>query len=1410
MDQRTGQIILNGAPSQHDRRLPALGGDYAPVDGRSFAELLDFPVKFGALLNFYDLDDRVDGDWVGFFASDPTMILAALATADPDAMEREFVRLERLTQRVQVLERKFELLCAVFAFIQGIARRINDALMALDPPPGGSVGAQLWELLVSLITRSLRAELQRLKDDAEGAGLPQALGRPVPLDWHGFLAIWGLRDGCPDGAIYRGRSPGRKIDHALPHLASIFAAFRDAFADLADFARANLEASLAAPYHKPQIGLFIAFARLFETAQATVNQTSDRFRHFYYEDVLRGRPAGPVPDEVYLTFALAAEEGVSRSTVPAKTLFPAGQDADGRDILYASDRALTVTAAAIAQVRTLRVLRGPLVLEPFASLSGVEEASVVRRVLGSEVAFAQAAAQSIAWPIFGAEAVGLTEVTVTTPATLGFAVTSSCLLLTGGTRQVQLIVGYSQAFQVEQLYPRLEQLAAIVGSDPATIFRQILEGAFTVEASTAMGWFEVTPYTAVVPREADPAFTLCFTLPPTAPPLVAIDPAAAAASEIPPPVDPAPGRPTLKVHVRQQPVVLTPPPGSAGPMVQVYPLSLLDGMDLETFEIAIDVAGLAGGQLQNTEGSIDQTSPFPLFGASAVVGSYLEIRHEELFAKQIATLQLGIAWFDLPQNADGFKGYYRDYVIGLDGKPQPGLFDNSIFRVAIEVRNPGSWTIDGDGSPPAPTGLCLFRTLPLCDTTEPAAPLCPHTVFAFGEYEIGDHVAPPYYRPADSALMVRLTAPAYGFGDDLYSVNVLNAVIADLPDPDDCKQACEAECAVLKTSAEAISACVEECSLEPDDKFRACITDCLARCVDELVLSALECLLHWLLESRGTLGEARFATVSASFDAARTADPGTPASERAARLRQWIDSVRALPGIDTSCLEKCLSLLQAAVGVVLCVSGCQSESPETYRACVLPGLKDCIAQLEDAYALCFQRCVDACMKPHDPMKYPNAPWLPMAQGVTVGYSARCVLFGPPESLAADNRDAPAGEFFHLLPFGGYAAVAPPTTLLPAFPDEGSLYLGLAGLTVPQGLTLLFEMGGSRDSGQAPVAWELLCADSWMRLEGAQIVADGTNGLQNSGILGLSLPACAVTAGTVMPGETSWLRGTVRSGASRFAPAIGMYPNAATARWQEVSGTGETLGRPLPPHTITSSVEPLPDIASINQPIESSGGRPPETASEFEIRLGERLRHKDRAIVSWDYERLVLEQFPTIWKVQALPARAPWGGAAPAYVLVVVVAGPDSREVIDPTAPTASPVLLDAIRARLQGVASPFVRLSVVNPVYVRIEVVAVVGFADTEDAGGAITRLNDELVRYLSPWFYDPARAALGGRYIDEDAISTFIETRPYVDELWELRLCYDPPTDGLEWFFLTSARQHAISQPPAAAAVGLLEESGT
>ncbi len=249
--------------------------------------------------------------------------------------------------------------------------------------------------------------------------------------------------------------------------------------------------------------------------------------------------------------------------------------------------------------------------------------------------------------------------------------------------------------------------------------------------------------------------------------------------------------------------------------------------------------------------------------------------------------------------------------------------------------------------------------------------------------------------------------------------------------------------------------------------------------------------------------------------------------------------------------------------------------------------------------------------------------------------------------------------------------------MPQLPEPGNLYLGFSGLAPAQKLSLLFQMtAGGNASGLPPVAWSCLSADAanpWQPLTLAEILSDTTNGLETSGILTLEpagLQPCKRRHPSRRPPVAARRRGT-RPG----FPSHGRhYPHVLTATRQG----GGSSGEPLPAHTITSSVQDLAGIAAIDQPMESFGGRPPEDRRSLDIRLGERLRHKDRAILAWDYERLVLERFPEVWKVQAL-ARNTVHGNAPGDVLVVVVPGAESRRCRTPRHRSPRPTCSTASR-----------------------------------------------------------------------------------------------------------------------------------
>jgi hypothetical protein len=1415
MEPHAGKIVLNGAPSQYDRWLPALGAGYAPVDGRSFEELLDFAVKYGGLVNFYNLRDEIDGDWVPFFLTDPTMLLAAIETTDLPALEADYARRSSETAAARDFARKFDLLRGVFELILDLARRLN--LYAQRPEQKSRAVGQLTDLLDELIARDLGAQLRTLRAYDEGAGLPGALGRPLGLDYSGFAPVWGLGPVCPDGSIYRGRSGDAKIDHALPRLEPIFRSFLYATGDLRQFARGNFDATLEESDHKPQAALYLAFAQLFRTAQNTVNTIQRRYLDFYYRDLLRESRRGPLADGVYLTFTLAEGEETFSTNVPRGTLFPAGQDSDERDILYAADVDLVVSAATLGQLQTLRVLSGGLYsAAPDATVRDEEApAEVVRRVLASNIVanveVAETAGADIddvaeaqaGWATFGESHVTASEVEVTEPATLGFAVASDYLLLTGGSRTVTLEVYYPAAFQKDVLDPLLAQLYAATGLD-ANIFQLVLENAFTLYVSTAAGWFRVESYgVAAMPAEEtdEPSFGLWFELPSSVPPVVAYDPASEEAEgEEAAPVtddlrvnasDPAPSLPTLKVYLRQEPVSLS---GDVG-TVYTYPLSLLAEMEVTSIRIRAEVFDLTDLKLTNTDGEIDASTPFLPFGALPVVGSFLLVQHGELFVKRLATLRLGIQWFNLPTNEDGFKGYYKYYVIGPDGHREPDLYDNQVFRGGLGVQNPGFWSFDElcpDAASPPPPDVYLFRTREDCADPVPteAGMLCADSTFA---PEVYCCKPLPYYDPDESAVRLELAAPSYAFGNSIYSQNVLNAVIEDLPDPATCEEKCAAECQPLADAAECIEACAECLAACPEGTSGpdpTCVKACVEQCLECLLKLAAPCIERVMVAAGSRAGGEAPQSVR---ERVRTL-MAMPAKEHAQFIRQRLDECQALSGKEPGAWEKCLKLFEAILCVIVCAYASSPSSPALAEC-----LDDCQKSLLDAYEECRQKCLTECESLKKELKYPNEPYLPQATKLSVNYTAQC-------TITLNGSADTCGQFFHLLPFGGSGragtAAPEPPTLLPRFTYPGNIYLGFSGLVPPQTLTLLFvmtgEAGGSLGEQLPPVVWEYLADNRWTSLRPAQVRSDTTNGLQQTGVVTLSLPSFDPSGNTVLSPEFQWLRASVAGQAGRFPRCVGIYPHVLTAAWLKNDNTGEHLAKPLPPHTITSSVEELPDIASIDQPIESFGGRPPETARTFDVRVGERLRHKDRAILGWDYERLVLERYPTVWKVQALPVRNPQRGDAPGEVLVVVVSGPDSVQAIDPTTPVLTGAMLEHIETYLGKHASSFVRAHVVNPIYVRIEVTATVEFGAEAAQGAAAVRLNEELVQYLSPWFYDAERAARGGRYASEADISEFIQTRPYVEAMSDITFRYDPPPKGLDWYFLTSARRHRIQEAGA------------
>ncbi|ERE13937.1 baseplate J/gp47 family protein [Pseudogulbenkiania ferrooxidans] len=393
------------------------------------------------------------------------------------------------------------------------------------------------------------------------------------------------------------------------------------------------------------------------------------------------------------------------------------------------------------------------------------------------------------------------------------------------------------------------------------------------------------------------------------------------------------------------------------------------------------------------------------------------------------------------------------------------------------------------------------------------------------------------------------------------------------------------------------------------------------------------------------------------------------------------------------------------------------------------------------------------------------PYTPRLASVSVGYASEAAL-GTNLTLLQYH---PIG----LLPSAQQANTSPlrPYTPVANEMDAGSgLYLGIAQLATPCVLTLRPDVIGQNNAPPAtPLQWKVLTPTGWLRLQTdkqgqagdiAAVLSDQSNGLCNSGIARLRLPALWQDAQGL-----SWIAieqpadSESQAAPPKFSRLQRLDLHAVRVRYLGLDDAH--LAAPLPAQSIVGLLPPQPEVATVLQPAQSQDGHPGEDDGQFAIRAAERLSHKNRALAARDYERLALDGFPKLALVRA--ERDP---AGPGRVRLLVAPQPDRPGLLQPQ---PSRKLQADIAAYLAGRLPPAVTLTVSPPRYRVFRSTNVLVLDPDYDAGVALQSLNQRLVDYLSPW---QGGHSLGQTVFLSD-ISHFLSRQPEVSEVMALRSAY-------------------------------------
>ncbi|MDF2866836.1 MAG: hypothetical protein K0S11_306 [Gammaproteobacteria bacterium] len=356
-------------------------------------------------------------------------------------------------------------------------------------------------------------------------------------------------------------------------------------------------------------------------------------------------------------------------------------------------------------------------------------------------------------------------------------------------------------------------------------------------------------------------------------------------------------------------------------------------------------------------------------------------------------------------------------------------------------------------------------------------------------------------------------------------------------------------------------------------------------------------------------------------------------------------------------------------------------------------------------------------------------------------------------------------------------------LLPRYTEEAALFLGFSNLLPPQNLALLFQMvpsSGSSMVAKPDIKWSYLVNDSWQALDKSNLLLDTTNGLLDSGILRFAIPADATPSTELFTGGFYWLKATINENSVAIGKTLDIRTQAVSATFVDQENAPDHLSKPLAANTITDLVNSDPLVKSVSQPYPSTKGRMAEDNANFAIRVSERLRHKQRGLTGWDYERLVLEHFPEIYKVKCITQTGQSGAYDPAKVVLIVIPNVVNTDPTFALQPKAPLYLLEDIKTYLANFLSPFVKLEVKNPIYQQLSYRVGVKFYKEYEQGSYVKQLNDELVQFLTPWAYGQQVDIDFGSVLHSSSVIHFIEQRPYVDYVSSLSLTqYIPSSDG-------------------------------
>ena len=423
---------------------------------------------------------------------------------------------------------------------------------------------------------------------------------------------------------------------------------------------------------------------------------------------------------------------------------------------------------------------------------------------------------------------------------------------------------------------------------------------------------------------------------------------------------------------------------------------------------------------------------------------------------------------------------------------------------------------------------------------------------------------------------------------------------------------------------------------------------------------------------------------------------------------------------------------------------------------------------------------------------PNEPFSPMISDLHINYEAKSSFIFNKLSFSENNFEQ-ENSFYLISPFGLEKAfsknLVSKTTLVKSFNYEGELILGFESFKTTYELNLLFEILKSENINyevSRKIDWYYSSFKGWKLFKDEDILYDQTVNLMKTGILSFRIPSDISDSNNLFIEKKIYIKACSKNKSNQFSLIQSIRTNSLSAS-EVLNEFDEMNSEKIPPFSAEGFLEPIQGLISVNQHLASFKGKNKESDMNFYIRSSELLRHKNRPVTKWDYEKFILAKFNWLSHVKCYSINNEND-----ELHLLCIKKIDVNQNIDNIKLSAAEK--KEIKIYLKSFSSPFSRIKIVNPLFEDLWIKCKVSFKNISNGKG-IQKLYADFFNFICSWIYDSSYEKKIGHKIRKLDIVNFLKSRAYINFITGISIIHIKKSESGENTVFDSAQTNTNSE---------------